>query len=1158
MKRLISLLLCIFTLSQLHAAASDKKPVNDRKMYMLVSPEGYALKNTLDGEVAPHILVPADRKDKSLQHAFHEDEGGWIIWCPANGKAFDTDGSKTGGIRLGSWGMEFFNPNQIFTVNPVGNGRFTIVHKETGCNVCLDGPDEPGTYVRLGTREETPTLWKLVPTSTGVDLNPRGKDDWDNEMIYAINKLPGHVTMVPYPTVSALKADSGYMLKPWTDPKSEDWMSLDGKWKFHWARQPSERPADFYKAGYDVSGWDDIDVPSSWEMKGYGTPIYTNVTYPFNSNPSRIQPLPGYTSEAEPNPVGSYRKDFQLPESWTGKSVFLHFDGVYSAFHVWVNGKMVGYSQGANNDSEFDITRFVKPGSNTVAVEVLRWSDGSFLEDQDMFRLSGIHKDVWLYAAPKASIENLLLSSEFEGDDFSKGMLKANVTIRNLGGIEAARTVHVELIDPEGKVVFSKDAADVKVAKKDRTDVEICEAVAAPRLWSAETPDLYTVIVSLKDSKGNDTQAVSNRFGFRKIEMKNSRVYVNGRQIWFKGVNRHETDPVYGKAVPVETTIKDIVMMKQHNVNTVRTCHYPQSPKAYALYDYYGIYVMDEADVECHGNHKVSGMESWIGAYVDRGVRMVRRDRNHPSVIFWSLGNESGAGQCLEAERDAIKALDTSRPVHYEGWWDVSDFDSSMYPSIAQMERLDRNGSDRPYFLCEYAHAMGNSPGNLGEYWDSIESSERTIGACVWDWVDQGIVRSGGSRSEFLYGGDFADVPNDKDFCCNGLTTPDRQETAKLQELKRVYQHIKISGGSDAHSVEIRNAYSFLNLSAFDICWELLADGHVIETGRMESPAAEPGQTVTVDVPFKAEVNDAAEYMLNVAFCLKGSTTWAASGHEMARQQIALRPKAPVLEEYVPHGGDAEVRIDRKTGLMDGMHIAWYRFVGNDRYTDTTPYEAYPEADSYSEVMTDGIRTVKTEGRLVIKAKKDVTLPYSLQYDIYSDGTVDVEAFFVKTSPIIRRMGLRLDLPSGCNDVAWYGRGPQENYIDRMRSADLGIWNTSVDAMSEEHYVRSQSRGNREDVRWATVADVNGNGVRISADGHMAFSALYYTDEAIASVTHDFELPSVRSDATMLYIDAIQQGLGNATCGPTPLQKYMIPENSQVRLKFRIERTAAR
>lgn len=1134
-------------------AASAEKTVNCRKMYMITSPNGYALYNVLDGEVSPHRLALVDNEDKNQLHAFAKYEDSWNIWCPFNGKGFDTDGSKKGGIKLGSWAYEPGNPNQLFMVKSLGHGYVTIVHKETGCNVCIDGPDAEGSYIRLGTKDEEPTMWKLVPVKAKMP-GSRGKEDWENESIFAINKLPGHVTMTSYPSVSELKADRGHMLKPWTDTRSSCFLSLNGVWKFNWVKQPSERPRDFYRKSYDVSGWDDIEVPSNWEMKGYGTPIYTNVRYPFNNQPSMIMPVPGYTNETETNPVGSYRRDFEIPASWDGKAVFLHFDGVYSAFHVWVNGRMVGYSQGANNDSEFDVTKFVSVGSNTVAVEVVRWSDGSFLEDQDMFRLSGIHKDVYVYAAPKTGIADFQLSSEFEGDDFSKAIFSVKASIRNLGGKAGRHTLHVELLDTRGNTVFSKDAGTVNVAGNSHSEIDFRESVAAPKLWSAEIPNLYTAILSLRDAAGNEVQAVSNRFGFRKIEIRNSRVYINGRQIWFKGVNRHETHPTCGKAVPVETTVKDIMMMKQHNVNTVRTCHYPQSPKAYALYDYYGIYVMDEADVECHGNQGISNLPAWNDVYADRGVRMVRRDRNHPCVIFWSLGNESGRGCALVAERDAIKALDPSRPIHYEGDSSIADIDSRMYPSISDMEADDRNGSAKPYFLCEYAHAMGNAPGNIGEYWDSIEASGRMIGACVWDWVDQGIVRADGNGKEFLYGGDFGDQPNDFDFCCNGLTTPDRRETAKLQEIKRVYQYIKIAAGDGPHSVKVRNAYAFTNLSAFKISWELLADGHTVEVGELDCPAAEPGRTVKVDIPFRTEVGTDAEYLLNVAFSLKDKAIWADAGLEVARQQIVLNAVAPVLGRYESKEESVDVKIDRGTGLMDGMHVTWYRFVNNDRYTDTTPYEAYPVADSYSEMISDDVRTVEVSGRLVIKAREVVMMPYSLKYDIYPDGTVDIEAFFVKTSPIIRRMGLRFDLPAEYSDVFWYGRGPHENYIDRMRSADLNIWDTNVAAMSEEHYVRSQSRGNREDVRWITVADNAGNGIRVSAEGHMSFSALHYTDEALASVMHDFELPSVKSDCTMLYLDAVQQGLGNATCGPVPLQKYMIPENCPVRLKLRIEK----
>lgn len=1125
---------------------------DSKKMYLITSPNGFAIRNPMVSEVSPQMLVARNKADRSQLYSFHPDEGGtWVVWCPENSRAFDTDGSKTGGRLLGSWSFEPGNPNQQFVLTPAGDDKVTISHKATGCKVLIEGEDAEGAMIRFGRPDETPTVWTLIPVKAKA-VATSGKEDWENEAVIGINKLPGHVTMVPYPSVAALKADKTYMDKPWLTPKSSDYISLNGTWKFNWVKQPSERPAGFYKPGYDVSGWDDIEVPSNWEMKGYGTPIYTNVTYPFYSNPSIIRPLKGYTSEYEPNPVGSYRRDFDLPASWDGKSVFLHFDGVYSAFHVWVNGRKVGYSQGSNNDSEFDITGYVRKGSNTVAVEVIRWSDGSFLEDQDMFRMSGIHRDVWLYAAPKTRIADVHLASVFEGNDFSSAMFRVRTSLQNLGGQVSRHTVHVELIDPQGRTVFSEDAGGSAVAKGSDWMDEYRYRVKDPQLWSAETPNLYTAVISLKDASGKDVQAVSQRFGFRKVEIAGGRVLVNGRQVWFKGVNRHESHPQFGRAVPVETTIRDILMMKRYNINTVRTSHYPERPATYALFDYYGLYVMDEADVECHGNHRISRTGSWIPAYVDRGERMVRRDYNHPCVIFWSLGNESGSGCCLEAERDAIKALDPSRPIHYEGDSRIADIDSHMYPGLDTMSETDRNGSGKPYFLCEYAHAMGNSPGNLGEYWDYIESSGRMIGGCIWDWVDQGVMRFGEDPDHYLYGGDFGDTPNDKDFCCNGLTTPDRKETAKLQEVKHVYQYIKISSGADAHEVAVRNDYAFLDLASFNICWALLKDGAEMESGCLGSHAAAPGQTVLMNVPFKAEFEAGSEYLLNVMCSLKEDCIWAEAGHVVAAQQLVLVRKDPALCPYVCKGSDRKVHIDPSTGLMQGMGIAWFRAVGNDRFTDCTPYASHPELDSFSEETVDGVRKVDASGRLVIEAATPVEMPYTIHYDIYKDGTVDVDASFVKTSPVIRRMGLQFNLPEEYEQVSWYGRGPHENYVDRMRSAFLGIWNTSVSEMGEEHYVRAQSCGNREDVRWLALTGASGKGVTVEAGGHLAFSALHYTDEAIWSVTHDFELPSVRVDGTVLYLDAVQQGLGNSTCGPQPLKKYMIPENEKVTLKFRL------
>lgn len=1138
--RLFTTILILAAFSGICRAAGS--PVNVKKSYILVSPNGYALYNTMNGEeTSPQGLTTLDKKKKSQIYAFCQSADAYVVYCPENGKAFDTDGSKTGGILLGSWACEPGNPNQEFYIESVGKGLVTMTHKWTGCKVMIEGEDKEGAFVRLGRKDETATVWKLVPVKDKVPaLELVGKEDWENPAVFALNKLPGHVTMVPYPSVQDLVADKDYMEHPWVESKSSDYLSLDGKWKFNWVKQPSERPVNFYKESFDVSGWDEIDVPSNWEMKGYGTPIYTNVTYPFRSTPSVIAGFPGFTSEVEPNPVGSYRRTFELPQSWAGKSVFLHFNGVYSAFHVWVNGKKVGYSQGANNDSEFDITKYVRKGRNTVAVEVIRWSDGSFLEDQDMFRLSGIHKSVWLYAAPKLSIEDFVLSSEYEGDDFSKATFRVKTTLRNAAtkGYDLA----VRLLDPQGRTVFERNGCSL----------DFSETVKDPQLWSAETPNLYTAVLSLSDSEGNELQAVSNRFGFRKEEIRDGRIFINGTQIWFKGVNRHESHPIFGKAVPVETTIEDILLMKRHNVNTVRTSHYPEDPRAYALFDYYGIYVIDEADVECHGNQKVSSIESFRAAYIDRGVRMVRRDRNHPCVIFWSLGNESGYGPNLLAERDAIKALDPSRPVHYEGNNAIADVDSRMYPSIPAMMEFDGNGSGKPFILCEYAHAMGNAPGNIGEYWDAMEASQRMIGACVWDWVDQGLEKFGGKPGQYLYGSDFGDKPNDLDFCCNGLTTPDRRETSKLKEIKSVYQYIKTSEGKDIHHINVRNAYSFLDLSDFEILWTLLKDGREIEKGTLESVSLAPGCAAELDIPYQTAVGADAEYLLNLNYCLKDATNWAESGHSVAKAQIVLNKVEPVLAEYTPDVASAETHIDPATGLLDNMYVTWFRSVRNDKFTDINAYTSHASADSYSEKWEDDVRMVEVSGHLTIDAPEQVRMPYSIAYRIYADGTVDVEASFVKTSPIIRRMGLRFELPGCCEDVIWYGRGPQENYIDRMRGADLGIWKTSVTEMGQEHYVYAQSMGNREDVRWIDVTDGAGIGYRIEAEGHLAFSALHYIDEDIATVSHDFELPKVRTEGTMLYLDAAQQGLGNYTCGPRTLDKYMIPEEEPVGLKFRL------
>lgn len=495
-------------------------------------------------------------------------------------------------------------------------------------------------------------------------------------------------------------------------------------------------------------------MPSNWEMHGYGTPIYTNITYPFKNNPPFIQPQKGYTNEIEVNPVGSYRRDFSIPADWDGKEIILHFDGVYSGIYVWINGKKVGYSQGANNVAEFNITNYVKTGTNTIAAEVYRWTDGSYIEDQDMFRLSGIHRPVYLYATPKVHVRDYFLQSDFKGDDYSSALFKVKASIKNYDKkASQATTLDVSLLDTKGKEVanITQPVGALKANQEQEYDIQA--SVSNPSLWSAEKPNLYTAIITLKDNNGNVLEAMSSKFGFRKIEMKNKRVYINNEQVFFKGTNRHDIHPKFGKAVPVESMIQDIVMMKQHNLNTIRTSHYPNDPRMYALYDYYGLYVMDEADLENHGNHSISGMPSWIPAYKDRIERVIQRDKNHPSVIFWSLGNEGGNGDNFDEMYKVAKLLDPSRPVHYEGKNEAADIDSHMYPDLARMAAFDQRDTDKPYFLCEYVHSMGNAPGNIAEYWDYIENkSQRMIGGCVWDWVDQGLNMYGKPDNQYYLG----------------------------------------------------------------------------------------------------------------------------------------------------------------------------------------------------------------------------------------------------------------------------------------------------------------------------------------------------------------------------------------------------------------------
>jgi beta-galactosidase len=1014
--------------------------------------------------------------------------------------------------------------------------------------------------------------------------------EWEDETVFQINKESGHVTYIPYPDTKSLMQDA-YFNKPWIAPASACYQSLNGNWKFHWVKQPSERPADFYKTDYDVSSWKEIPVPSTLEMQGYGTPIYTNSQYPFLNKPPLILPQKGYTNEKEPNPVASYRRDFTLPENWNEKEVLLHFNGVYSGMYVWVNGEKVGYSEGANNDAEFNITGQVKKGKNTLAVEVYRWTDGSYIEDQDMFRVSGIHRDVYLYAVPKKHVADYHFHTDFAGNDFSKSTLKIDALIRNNDKKTSKKhEIEATLLDPKGnKIATIPQRIQPQEGNTAQQYTLQCE-VGNPLLWSAEHPNLYTVVISLKDDKGKEVEAVSSKLGFRKIEIKNKRVYINGQVVLFKGVNRHDIHPQFGKTIPVETMEKDILLMKTHNINTVRTSHYPNDPKMYAMYDYYGLYIVDEADLENHGNHAIANQESWKAAFVDRIDRVIRRDRNHPSVTFWSLGNEGGNGKNFDAVSARAKELDPSRPVHYEGKNSIADIESTMYPSVDDMIRAEQSDRDKPYFLCEYVHAMGNAVGNLAEYWDYIENnSQRMIGGCIWDWVDQGLNKRGEPQDRYFFGGDFGDKPNDGDFSCNGLVTPDRRITAKLMEVRKVYQYIKIKPLALASKkIEVENRYSFSNLNEFALKWEVLQDGAVAGSGRIDLPDVPPNGKTTVLIPFENKLEPGKEYLLNIYGVLKENTTWGAEGHTVASEQFALTNRIPppavepdalsdklsvsgTPKELNIKGSGFTVSFSKETGKMtslkyDGREILhnqaglafnWFRNIRNDKYADQDYHETVYDAPlfTYQADKEKSAVTILYNTTATIKNDKGIRIPLLIKYVIYANGMIDVDASFTlpENKNAVRRLGLQMTLPQAYKNIEYYGRGSHENYSDRKTSALLGLYNTTPQDMEAEHYVYSQSMGNREDVRWISLTDGQHKGIKVSAKTNLSFSALHFSDRDIATTTHDFELAGIRKAEIHLNLDAIQQGVGNATCGPGPLPQYTIPVNTPVSYSFRLE-----
>lgn len=1166
---------------------SDAKEIDPKQMYEIQSECGLVIDNEGSFTAGSNLFISKPEKGKESQvwqfMPVAGQENVYVIFNPANGQAIDNGGEGAKRRTVLQWDASKTNRNQYWKVDEQPDGTVVFRSMQGGYVLGFPGSCLVGEPLyQLPNSKEGDTKWRIVKSNTVVKveaIKTHSDNDWENEKIFGINKEEGNATFVPYAGVAEMKADPAYA-HPWKPTNSSRYMLLNGDWKFNWVKSPEERPKDFYRTNYSDKDWATIPVPSNWEMHGYGTPIYTNITYPFRNNPPFIQGQKGYTVTDEPNAVGSYRREFTLPQDWKDKEIFINFEGVYSAMYVWVNGKKVGYSQGASNDARFDITKYVHPGKNLLAVEVYRWSDGSYLEDQDMFRLSGIHRDVYLTASPKTYLGDVRLTSTLT-DNMTAATLKVEGKVMNRGGKRENVAMRVNVIAPDGKGVASFTTTPSQSAPGSQLMLEGECTIKNAALWSAETPELYTVDIELLGPDGKLLEATTQKYGLREIKLDAKGVYINGKRTMFKGVNHHDTHPTLGKAVDADVMENDVLLFKRFNINTLRTSHYPKSPKMYALCDYYGIYVMDEADQECHGNHSLTDNPSWQGAYVDRAIRMAQRDKNHPSVIFWSLGNESGGGCNIVAEYDAIRAID-DRPIHYEGMNQPADMDSRMYPSIESMIDQDKDGNQKPFFLCEYAHAMGNAIGNLEEYWDYIENkSVRMIGGCIWDFVDQGLCKPGEATDRFYFGGSFGDAPNDNDFCINGIVTPDRRITPKLEEVKRVYQYITFKQLNN-DQLEIINRYTHLNLDRFNLNYKVERDGKVVSEGSMPMPDCAPGMHCVVDSPVKVDTSDGAEYHVNYSASLKNDASWAKAGHVVAAAQFEVNGPAnrPMATGVAPENCEPikvynegrdylhlrnsgmQISFDKHSGQLMSMRYGgkemlhdqsgplfnWYRSINNDsrNYLSTNT-----NLKDLKWTQSEDKRSVEVVADLVTFIGQ-TAVPHTIKYTVYGDGTIDVKADFKTPKNFnLPRLGLQTMLNPSLKNLEWFGRGPMENYQDRKNCADVGLYKSKVADM-KEYYVRAQSMGERTDTRWLTLTDDNGNGIKIDADGLIDFSALNYTDPDLWRVKYGHDLPNIERAEVVLNLDCAQRGLGNASCGPGPRKAYEIPQGKWMGYSFRV------
>ncbi len=998
--------------------------------------------------------------------------------------------------------------------------------------------------------------------------------EWQSPYAMGLNKIAPHAYVLPYESVSQVEKGDY--------KQSEYYFSLNGKWKFNWVQNPEKRPVDFYRPSFYVGHWSDIQVPGNWEPQGFGTPVYVNETYEF------VSPLFGFEKPNPPfvpanyNEVGSYRKSFTIPAGWEGRRIVLCMEGAISFYYIWLNGELLGYNQDSKTPAEWDITSKVIPGENTLAVEVYRWSAASYVECQDYWRMSGIERDVYLYSTPQEYIADYEVKSLLDKETYTTGMFGLKV---QLGDEGKNLSVKYQLLNPDQQVVLS--GVQKKTGELLIFDTRQIPAVKA---WSAEFPDLYHLVLDLIDEKGKVLETTGCQVGFRTSEIKNGRFCINGQPVLVKGVNRHEFTQ-QGRTVSEAFMLEDIRLMKLHNINTVRSSHYPNDKRWYELCNQYGLYVIDEANLESHGMgygpNSLAKDTTWLYQHMERNKRMYHRSKNHPSIVIWSMGNEAGMGVNFEKVYEWLKSTDPDRPVQYERaeLQPFTDIYCRMYRSVDEINAYinQKPAPERPFILCEYLHAMGNSCGALKEYVDVFENNPQAQGGCIWDWVDQSFKAIDSQGKWFWkYGGDFGpkDIPSFGNFCGNGLVNADRIPYPHLSEVKKLYQYIKCTLVKPENlEIEVKNWYDFTPLNHFELSWYVSDEsGEKLFSGKKIIDCA-PQQKLSLSLgKLPSEIRKASgEIFLNLEWRRLERDGFTDTNWIVADDQFKIagnyRPEYPPqkkdaykIEGYTVANTSVSVSVSPETGALTS-----YRYQGKEMLVEPLELSVYrPLTDNDNRDKNNGkiwqteglheltqqaasVKILSGKNRVdiialvrLVNAKENPLFNGEIKYILQENGVLEVQCSLQPDTSRVHSMaraGIVWGMPETFGQVEYYGRGPGESYADRKQAGYIGLFHTSPQEMFTM-YINPQSCGNRTDTRWCRMTDESGTGWQITSRQPFQFSALPYQDNNIDDATHINELED--KGIITVHVDSEQSGVGTATCGPGVLPVYRVKADKKV------------